>query len=120
MKRFSGLSDRLVLALTVAALLAGAACGKKPQEPGTEGVSTDTAQKLPGAADVMAAVTKKDYEGAVAALMKVKEGLMTEDQIGQFVVLARETRDKIAEVGGTDQKAQEAVSVIRTLTTGGR
>ncbi|MSU60794.1 MAG: hypothetical protein EXS31_00090 [Pedosphaera sp.] len=120
MKRSRGFVDLLVVSLVVAGLVVGFGCGKKPPEPGGEGVSADAAQKLPGAADVMAAVTKKDYEGAVAALMKVKEGLTSEDQIAQFVVLARQTRDKISELGGTDQKAQEAVSVIRSLTTGGR
>ncbi len=68
----------------------------------------------------MEAIDKKDYEGAMAALAKVKEGLTSEDQTIQYMVLARQARDKMGEAAATDPKAAEAVNMLRAMTTGGR
>src|SRR5262245_23228205 len=96
-------------------VLLGSGCSK----PGVDQAVVEGASKLPGAAEVMAAIDKKDYEGAMAALAKVKEGLTTEDQNVQFMVLARQARDKMAEAAATDPKAAEAVAALRAMSTGG-
>jgi 6,7-dimethyl-8-ribityllumazine synthase len=91
-------------------------CKKASVDPAV----VEGASKLPGAAEVMAAIDKKDYEGAMAALAKVREGLTSEDQTVQYMVLARQARDKMSEAAATDPKAAEAVNTLRAMTTGGR
>lgn len=76
------------------------------------------AESQPGAAEVMAAIQKKDFEGAVAALNKVREQVTTEEQNVQFMLLARQAREKIAEVAPNDPKAMEVVALLRGMVTG--
>jgi hypothetical protein len=80
----------------------------------------DEVSKLPGASEVMAAIDRKDYDGAMAALGKVKEGVTTEEQNIQFMILARQARDKMTEAAATDPKAAAAVNALRAMSTGGR
>ena len=95
----------------------GIGCGKKS---GVDPTVLEGASKLPGAADVMAAVDKQDYDGAMAALMKVKQTVTTDEQNVQFMVLARQARDKMGEAAVTNAQAAEAVTTLRGMTTGGR
>ena len=81
---------------------------------------TESAGKLPGADEVMAALDKKDYEGVITALNKVREGVANEEQNVAFMVLARQARDKMSEAAATDEKAAQAVAILRALSTGGR
>lgn len=76
------------------------------------------AESQPGAAEVMAAIQKKDFEGALAALNKVREQATTEEQNVQFMLLARQAREKIAEVAPNDPKAMEIVALLRGMVTG--
>ena len=76
------------------------------------------AESQPGAAEVMAAIQKKDFEGAVAALNKVRDQVTTEEQNVQFMLLARQAREKIAEVAPNDPKAMEIVALLRGMVTG--
>jgi hypothetical protein len=96
-----------------ALLLVG--CGREGTDPAViEGVS-----KLPGASNVLAAVDRKDYAGAMAALTKVKESVTTDEQNIHFMVLAKQARDKISEAAATNAEAAQAVMVLRALSTGG-
>jgi hypothetical protein len=113
MKKFSRFGGLILIGIS---LSFGAACKKSGVDPAV----IEGASKLPGAADVMAAIDKKDYEGAIAALTKVKEGHTTEDQKREFMELARQARDKMGEAAATDPKAAEAVHALRAMTTGGR
>ena len=81
-------------------------------------VAPEPALSLPGAKEVMAAVEKKDYDGAMAALMKVKDAATTEEQNNQFTALLRETKTKVIEIGGDDPKAAEFAGALRTMITG--
>ena len=101
------------------ALALSAGCGKKS---GAQVYSAiiEAASSLPGAADVMAAIDKKDYDGAMAALMKIKKSVTGDEQTVQFMILARQARDKMDEAAPTDPKAAEAVMSLRAMTTGGR
>ena len=78
-------------------------------------VAPEPALSLPGAKEVMAAIDKKDYDGAMAALMKVKEAATTEEQSKQFIALVREAKNKIMEVGGDDPKAAEVAAGLRSM-----
>jgi len=67
---------------------------------------------------VMAAIEKKDYDGAMAGLLKIKQTVTTEEQQMQYMVLCREARDKLNEAAATDAKAAEAVDALRAMTRG--
>jgi hypothetical protein len=92
-------------------------CGRKS---GVDPTVIDAASKLPGAADVSTAIDKKDYDGAIAALVKVKETVTNEEQNVQFRVLAWETLQKMNGPAVTNAQAADAVNAIRAMTTGVR
>ena len=102
--------------LIVAAVLAGlaAGCGTKSTAPA---VAVD-AKKLAGADEVMAAIARKDYDGAMAAWIKVKESVATEEQQTQFDLLTRELTSKMSEAAPTDPKAAEAEMALRKIRLG--
>lgn len=91
-------------------------CGKKTgaQQSG----QATNAPKLSGSDEVMAALEKKDYDGAMAALLRVKQAVSTEDQQVQFMVLSRQAKDKLLELAPTDSKAAEALTALRGMTLG--
>jgi len=91
----------------------GIGCKKPVADPAV----VEGASKLPGAAEAMAAIDKKDYEGAVAALAKIREGVTTEEQNREFTVLAWQARSKMTEAAATDPKAAEAMNALRAMTT---
>ena len=113
MKKLSSYTAVSLIALVV---LCSTGCGRS----GIDRAVVEGASKLPGAADVMAAIDKKDYDGAMAALLKVKASITTEDQNIQYMVLARQARDKISEAAATNAAAAEAVMTLRGMTTGAR
>lgn len=76
------------------------------------------AESQPGAAEVMAAVNKKDYEGVLTALNAVREKVTTDEQNVQFMLLARQAREKISEIAPNDPKAMEVVAALRSMVTG--
>jgi len=94
----------------------GAGCGSRTR-PTAPPAALD-ATKLPGATEVMAAIEKKDYDGAMAGLLKIKQTVTTEEQQMQYMVLCREARDKLNEAAATDAKAAEAVDALRAMTRG--
>ncbi len=112
--------------LILAGLIAGsgAGCGKKTAAKPGEAVTTpkaaeaDAASKLTGADDVMAAIEKKDYDGAVAALLRAKLAVRTDEQQIQFVTLAWQAKSKLGEVAATDAKAAEALAALRAMSAG--
>lgn len=107
------------LALMVVALVIVLAIGCRPRSA-TDPTVVESASKLPGAADVMKAIDKGDYAGAMEALKKVKETVSTEDQNVQFMILASEARTKMNVAATTNAQAAEVVAVLRAMTTGGR
>lgn len=100
-------------------LISGIVCSSGCKKPPAEDPNViKAAESQPGAAEVMAAIQKKDFEGAVAALNKVREQVTTEEQNVQFMLLARQAREKIAEVAPNDPKAMEVVALLRGMVTG--
>lgn len=111
------------LAACVALLVAGAClvyvgAGCKPGKAPETTEMLDNHLKLPGATNVVAALEQKDYDGALVALIRVKEGVSSAEQLGDFMVLSRHVRDKLMEVSATDAKAAEALTTLRSMTTG--
>ena len=129
------LSWRIVLALLALFAGFGAGCGKKadtknPDTPGSsapptaatasksaEPTSVSTA-KISGAQEVMVALDKKDYDGAIAALLRVRQTVTSSEQQVQFATLADEVRIKLLEAAPTQPKAAEALTVLRRITGG--
>jgi len=110
------LSGYTVLILVAWVTVFGAGCGSRTR-PAPPSAALDST-KLPGASEVMAAIEKKDYDGAMAGLLKIKQTVTTEEQQMQYMVLCREARDKLNEAAATDAKAAEAVDALRAMTRG--
>ncbi|MFM7816206.1 MAG: hypothetical protein ACKPGI_04470 [Verrucomicrobiota bacterium] len=101
--------------LVALALLSANGCSKPPAEDPSVIKAVDN---LPGSKEVWAAVDKKDYEGVMTALGKVREKVTTEDQNTQYMILAYKVRERLTETAPNDPKAMEVVSLLRGLTTG--
>ena len=110
------LSGYTVLILVGWVTVFGASCGSRTR-PAPPPAALDST-KLPGATEVMAAIEKKDYDGAMAALLKIKQTITTDEQQMQYMILSREARDKLIEAAATDPKAAEAVDALRAMTRG--
>lgn len=101
----------------VVILLGGVGCNKPPaNDPGM----MKAAATQPGAAEVMAAIAKKDFEGVLPALSKAREQATNEEQNVQFMILAHQAREKLVEIAPNDPKALEVVAALRALISGGR
>jgi len=108
-------------------LIAVAGCGKKSTpaadptasgQPAPAEDSATTASKLPGAKEIIAAVDRKDYDGAVASFLQLGRSVANEQQKREYAALADEIRVKLLEAGPSDPKVMEALSVIRKVTGG--
>ena len=115
------------------ALVAGlsAGCGKKTgttnsnttgsseQPPAaTASKSTPAAVKLSGSQEVLSAIDRKDYDGAIAILLRIRQSVTTAEQQVQFANIADEARIKLLEAAPTQPKAAEALAVLRKITGG--
>ena len=99
----------------IALLVAFPGCGKPPAEDPSLIQAVDN---MPGSKEVWAAVEKKDYDGIMAALGKVREKVTTEEQNTQYMILAYKVRERLSETAPNDPKAMEVVALLRGLTTG--
>lgn len=100
-------------------------CGKKAAPgPATETaaptapVSAKSAAQIAGADDVIAALERKDYDEAMAALLRVQSTVRTDDQKVQFMTLSWEMRNKLGEAAETDPKAGQALMALRAMSSG--
>jgi uncharacterized UBP type Zn finger protein len=75
-------------------------------------------QHLPGATNILASVDQKNYDEAVAALVKLREFASTEEQLSEYALLSRTVKDKLLEAATTDEKASSALQALRVMTTG--
>ena len=129
------LALRSCFTVTVAALLTCVAGCKKSKPESAEQTapvteqSASTTEKSPpvaenkgpaplrGAAEVTAALQRKDYPGSVAALAQVKAGI-TADQRLLYNELMAKVRDTLGEARATDESAQRAYQALRMIETG--
>ncbi len=101
--------------LVALALLTAGGCSKPPAEDPSVIQAVDN---LPGSKEVWAAVDKKDYDGVLTALGKVREKVTTEEQNTQYMILAYKVRERLTETAPNDAKAMEVVALLRGMTTG--
>ena len=101
----------------------GTGCGKKTSarsasasDAAAKPAAAETKPQLTGADEVRAALEKKDYEGAMAALLRVRQSVATSDQDVQYLALAHEVKNKLLEASTSDPKATEALSALRAMT----
>jgi hypothetical protein len=105
--------------VTLIGLSVGFGTGCKKKEATTETPAASNATpNLPGAADVTGALDKKDYEGTMAALLKVRQGVTTSDEQLQYTILTAQVKDKLLMAAPTDPKAAEALTALRLMTAG--
>jgi len=128
MKKLSWLSAVAGLALIIGS---GAGCGKKkadttsPETTGSSEQPAATAKPPPaatvkpsGSQDVLAAIDRKDYDGAIASLLRIRQSATTPEQLVQFANLADEARIKLLDAAPDQPKAAEALTVLRKITGG--
>jgi uncharacterized UBP type Zn finger protein len=108
---------RVVALVTLGLLVAclGTACGPKAK---VDEKTQQTAHSLPGAAEVLASLEQKNYDAAMAGLMKIKMALASEEDTTAYSVLAWEVKAKLQEAAPTDPKAAEALHNLRSMATG--
>ena len=92
----------------------GSGCSKTP--PSEDITAIDTT-KLPGAAEIAAPLAKKDYDAAMAAWLKLKQTITTEEQRIQFLTLTRAMQVKLQDAAQSDPKAADALTVLRSSST---
>ena len=96
----------MLVLISLCCALPETAC-KKPAPSAVD--STQAYQQLPEATNVVAALNEKNYEEAVAALVKLKESVSTDQQRNEYARLNQQVRDKLIEASSSDPKAQEAL-----------
>ena len=110
------------VALVGFSILLGAGCGKKAAptaaEPAPAAEAAAPAPKLSGAAEVNAALDRKDYDAAIAALLRIRQAANTDEKQVQFMALSREVKMRLQEAEATDPKASEGLAVLRGMTLG--
>jgi hypothetical protein len=115
------MTNHIVRAASLVALtlsLGILATGCKPGVKIDPKAVSSEATKLPGSADVLAALEKKDYDAAVAGLLKLKMTATAEPASSQYAALAWSVKEKLMDAQASDPKAAEALQALRALTTG--
>jgi hypothetical protein len=90
---------------------------KKSQAP-ADADQIEASLKLPGATNVMAALDRKDYEAALGNLLKIREGVASEQELMDYMLLSRLAKDRLMDAATTNAQAAEALNVLRSMTTG--
>jgi hypothetical protein len=106
----------LTLILLGLSLGLGVGCRKKGNDPKV----IEAASGLPGAAEIMTAIEKKDFDAVMPGLMKVRQSVTNNEQDIAFKVLTRQVRDKIMETAPNDPKGAQVVATLNAMATGGR
>lgn len=105
------------LAILLVAFAIGVAVACK-EKAGPKPSAIQAPPHLPAATNAIAALNQKDYEGAVAALVKIREAVSTGDQQMEFLGLTREVRGHLLDASATDPKAAQALEALRLMTSG--
>ncbi len=106
------LRSALLLA-TVALLLTGAAgCKKSAAKKGS------TTFTLKGATEVVAALDRRDYDGAVVALVEVKAGVSAEKDRAEYRELLQKVKDSMVSAMSTNEAAIKAYQALRFVEAG--
>jgi hypothetical protein len=109
----------LAVLLLALGLSLASGCGSKtgPAATADDPQLREAAEKLPDGTNVLAALQQKDYEAAVANLIKIQQGL-TDPQQSEFLVLKQHVKSLLIDVSTTDPKAAEALNGLRFATQG--
>jgi|GEM_PF-2237647 len=107
------LAKSLLLVSTLIACLPMLGCKKTS---GEDKAVVEGASKLPGTAEVAAAIKKGDFDGALQALGKVKEACTTEEQNLQFSVYLGQLRQQVVEISMTNAAAAPAATALRAMS----
>jgi hypothetical protein len=110
MKRLIQATSLLLLGL---ALGSSAGCKKSGVDP----AMAEAVAKLPGAADVWAALEKHNYDAAMAAILKVQQATPPEqaDELRSLMIKARQ---KFFDASETNAAAADGLKALRAMTVG--
>lgn len=108
-------SKVLVLVALSFFVAGGVACKQKGPPSAPAGTSSST---LPGASDVIAAATAKDYDKAMATWLGIRQTVTEGEQANQFSILTHELKLVLIDAEAKDKKAAEALATIRGLSSG--
>ena len=107
---------RCLLVLGVGVLLAcGVACKKSAKNDESAPFT------IAGAAEVVSALERKDYEAAVSVIPEVKAGLPEDRTAKEWIEyrrLQQKLKDEMIEAMGTNESAKKAFEMLRILETG--
>lgn len=112
-----------VAAAIIAAAAFGVGCKKQaPEEevaqPEAAPQGSLSASTLPGANDVIAAVDKKDYGGAIQRISGMRQGVSNQQQMEQFTILVDEVKMRLLDEAPNDPQAAGALAALRRITGG--
>ena len=96
-------------------LVLGVACKEKTPEDSAATEIVAIIAQLPEAATVKAALDKKDYDGVMAAVLKIQPTMTTEEQKIQFMSLTSWLKQQLLDVQPPDPKAAEALNTLRAM-----
>jgi hypothetical protein len=108
----------LYLILAAALITLGAAC--KPKAVSQSGLSPELSQaivQIPDGTNVLAALDQKDYDNALAGLVRIQQSA-DETQQAALVTLRQHVRGVVLEASQTDPKAMDALTAIRAMMAG--
>ena len=100
-----------LLVLAASFLASGVACKKSAEK---SGAVTFTIQ---GASDVTGALDRKDFAGAIQAIMQVKASL-TEDKRLEYNQLLQRVKDTLVSAMATNDSAIKAYQALRFIESG--
>jgi hypothetical protein len=104
----------VVIGLTFA--LVGFGCTK--QASSSSQASELKFTHLPEATNVTTALDQKDYDGAINAMLKVKDSVSSEEQQNEYGALLGHVQQKVVEASASDPKAAEAMRMLRAMMVG--
>lgn len=102
--------------LAVLSLVVGVACKEKTPEASAATEIAAIIAQLPEAATVKTALDKKDYDGVMAAVLKIQPTMATEEQKIQFMSLTSWLKQQLLDVQPPDPKAVEALNALRAMS----
>lgn len=110
----------LCLLLAGVALALSVGCSRNGEPTASGGLPPGVAeavQQLAEGTNVLTALSQKDYDGAVSALVRAQQAA-TPEQEASVAILRNHVRNQLLEASETDPKANEALSVVRSMISG--
>jgi hypothetical protein len=107
-----------ILAVVAMSVALTCGCNSKSTSAQPEAAVLQAAQALPDGTNVLALLDQKDYEGTIAGLAKIKEGVTEGESRSRYLLLKQFVVNKLQEAALSDPKATEALNAVRLISSG--